>query len=259
MDIVSAILLGFIQGLTEWLPISSSGHLVMVQTIFGISIPPEFDIVVMIGTIAALVLYFRKKLLELLFGLLARDEKQIRYLILIVLAGIPTALIGFAGRATFKGFFGNPIIVGLFIMATGGFLILASGSKTKESGIKPLHSLLVGTAQGIAVAPGISRSGSTIGTALLLGIPAVEAAEFSFIIGIPAMTVASLLEFKDAQAIGIENSVLVAGILAAFIAGYASIGFFMRLLKERKLYWFGYYCIAAGAAFILFVLSMKSA
>ena len=248
LDIFSAALLGIIQGFTEWLPISSSGHLVVAQSLLGIAAPPEFDIAIMAGTTLALVIYFQERIGALLRGLLRRERKSIDYSVMIALAGVFTAIIGFAGKSFFKGLFAKPVIVSLLIAVTGIFLLLAS--RAKEGGVLDLKKAsFIGIAQGIAVAPGISRSGSTIGTAVLLGVKPKEAAVFSFLIGAPAMAIASTIEFLGTEGGGILLPELVVGSITAFIAGYVGIGFFMKILEKGKLEWFGYYCVLAGLAF----------
>ncbi len=244
---MQALLLGLVQGFTEWLPISSSGHLVIAHSLFNIPSNAAFDIVLMLGTIAALLLYFRAKIIWLLKGVIGMEQTALRYVLLLIIAGIPTAIIGFAGKKLFEGLFAMPFIVSLFIITTGIFLFIASAATNRKKQIGTSDALLVGLAQGIAVAPGISRSGSTIGTALLLGVEPKAAAEFSFIVGIPAMIIASLMEFQGMSGVG--SSDIAIGIAASFIAGYASIGFFMEILKRGKLRWFAYYCILAGIAF----------
>ena len=249
ITIPEALFLGLVQGFTEWLPISSSGHLVIFQSLLGISVPPDFDIVIMAGTIAALVLYFRRKILTVLLGIVSGERHALFYAALIVLSGIPTGIIGFAGKQFFKTLFGQPFVVSLLIIVTGLFLFLASRKKDQKAELNIKSALLIGIAQGVAVAPGISRSGSTIGTALLLGIKPKDAAEFSFLIGIPAMTIASALTFMDQPAAGTGFVPLLVGVIAAFGAGYASIGVFMKLLQENRLYYFAVYCIVAGSIF----------
>ena len=249
ITILEALFLGLVQGFSEWLPISSSGHLVIFQSLLGISVPADFDIVIMAGTIAALILYFRKKMLVLVLGLVTGERHALFYAALIVLSGIPTGIIGFAGKHFFKGLFGQPFIVSLLIIVTGLFLFLASRKKDQKAEVATKSALLIGIAQGIAVAPGISRSGATIGTALLLGIKPKDAAEFSFLIGIPAMTLASALTFMEEPASGTGFAPLVVAIIAAFLAGYASIGLFMKLLQENRLYYFAIYCVLAGSIF----------
>lgn len=249
LDILSAIFLGLVQGFTEWLPVSSSGHLVVSQALLGIDVPPEFDIAIMAGTIAALLIYFRGKIIWIARGLLKFDKAAVDYAILIIAAGVPTAIIGLAGKSFFKGLFASPFSVSLLIVVTGLFLYAASAKKMGEKKLAWPIAAVVGIAQGIAVAPGISRSGSTIGAAMLLGIKPAEAAEFSFIIGIPAMSVATAVEIIGVQSAGVGMDALAAGIVAAFAAGYASIGFFMRLIGSGKLHYFAYYCIGAGLLF----------
>ncbi len=251
LDIFSAALLGLIQGFTEWLPVSSSGHLVVVQALLGIEVPPEFDIVIMIGTTLALVIYFREKIIGLARGLFGGKKESFEYFLFIAAAGFFTAIIGFAGKTFFKGLFGQPVIVSLLIAATGVFLLIASSRKNLGEKMCLARAGLIGIAQGIAVAPGISRSGSTIGTAMLLGVKPKDAAEFSFLIGAPAMAIASGIEFFGAENAGAGLPELAVGAVAAFLAGYAGIAFFMKILERGKFAWFGYYCILAGLAFAL--------
>jgi undecaprenyl-diphosphatase len=249
LTIPEALFLGLVQGFTEWLPISSSGHLVLFQSLLGISVPSDFDIVIMMGTIAALILYFRKKILSVLMGIVVGDRSALYYAALIVLSGIPTGIIGFAGKQFFKGLFGQPFVVSILLIITGIFLFIASRQKNQKAEVDAKSALLIGIAQGIAVAPGISRSGATIGTGLLLGIKPRDAAEFSFLIGIPAMTIASVLTFLEEPASGTGFAPLLAAIIAAFLAGYASIGLFMKWLQENRFYYFALYCVIAGSIF----------
>jgi undecaprenyl-diphosphatase len=254
ITIAEALFLGLVQGFTEWLPISSSGHLVILQSLLGIAVPPEFDIVIMAGTIAALVLYFRTRILSLLAGLAAFDRQAIRYLGFIILAGAATALIGFSVRPFFLGLFSQPFVVSLLLIVTGIFLFIASRPRDQDKEITATSALLAGIAQGIAVAPGISRSGATIGAALLLGVKPKDAAEFSFLIGIPAMTIATVLTYLEEPASGTGFAPMVVAVVAAFAAGYASIRVFMKLLEENHLDFFAWYCVLAGTLFAFLTL-----
>jgi undecaprenyl-diphosphatase len=253
LTITHALILGLLQGFTEWLPISSSGHLVIVQSLMGVEVPAQFDIVIMLGTITALILYFRTRILSLIRGLSTGDPASIRYVLFIIIAGIATAVIGFSGKHFFIGLYDQPFIVCLFLILTGIFLYAASRPAIHESDLSNKSALLIGIAQGIAVAPGISRSGSTIGTALLLGIRPREAAEFSFIIGIPTMLVASLIIFLEEPGGGVPVISLIVAIAGAFVAGYASIGIFMKLFEKNHLDIFAYYCIVAGSVFAILI------
>jgi len=253
ITIFEALFLGLVQGFAEWLPVSSSGHLVIFQTLLNISVPSDFDIVIMAGTIAALILYFRKKIIFICRGVIEGDRNAINYAVLILVSGIPTGIIGFAGRQFFKSLFGQPVTVSMLIVITGIFLFIASWpwQKNLTSQITIKNALLIGISQGIAVAPGISRSGITIGTAVILGIKIKDAAEFSFLIGIPAMTVAAALTFLEEPASGTGFAPLVVAIIAAFVAGYASIGILMKIFEENRLYYFAPYCILAGTTFAI--------
>jgi undecaprenyl-diphosphatase len=244
-----ALALGLLQGITEWLPISSSGHLVIFHSLLGIPVPPEFDIVIMAGTIAALILYFRAKILSLLTGLVKGDRQAIRYCFFIVIAGTATALIGFAARPFFLTLYARPFIVSLLLVVTGIFLFIASRPRAAVGDMNAGTALVIGIAQGIAVAPGISRSGSTIGAALLLGMKPQEAAEFSFIVGIPTMIAASAITLMDEPMGGVPPLLLLVAVVAAFVAGYASIGIFMKVFRTNHLDIFAYYCILAGCLF----------
>ncbi|RPI40915.1 MAG: undecaprenyl-diphosphate phosphatase [Methanoregulaceae archaeon] len=249
ISILEAILLGIVQGFTEWLPISSSGHLVLIQSLLGISVPAAFDIVIMVGTIIALIIYFRQTLISLAQGIYARDRIALRYCFFIIIAGIGTALIGFFGKTFFKGLFYQPFLVSCLLIVTGIFLFIASKAKSPAGEMTAKKSFIIGIAQGIAVAPGISRSGSTIGAALLLGIKAEDAAVFSFLIGIPAMTIASFVTLLEEPAVTVTALPLAVATVTAFITGYASIELLMRLLKENRFILFAYYCIGAGLLF----------
>jgi len=253
LTVVQALILGLLQGFTEWLPISSSGHLVIVQSLMGVKVPAQFDIVIMLGTIAALILFFRTRILILIRGLCTGDPESLRYILFIVIAGIATASIGFFGKHFFVGLYDQPIIVCFLLIITGIFLYIVSRSAIHNTELSNKSAILIGIAQGIAVAPGISRSGSTIGTALLLGIRPREAAEFSFIIGIPTMLIASLIIFFEEPSGGVPAISMIVAIAGAFIAGYASIGIFMKLLEENHLDIFAYYCIVAGSVFAILI------
>jgi undecaprenyl-diphosphatase len=205
----------------------------------------------MAGTVEALILYFRKKIYSLFRGVLAGDRSAMMYVALVILAGFPTAVIGFDFRIFFKSLFSQPFIVSLLIIVTGVFLFIASRKKDTTGEVSPLSALLIGIAQGIAVAPGISRSGSTIGTALLMGIKPKEAAEFSFLIGIPAMIIASGLTYMEGPASGIGFLPMIVAVIAAFLAGYASIGLFMKVFEQNRLYYFAFYCVVAGSVFAI--------
>jgi undecaprenyl-diphosphatase len=247
ISIPEAIFLGIIQGITEWLPVSSSAHLALVQHYLGVSAPVSFDVSLHLATILAVIAYYRHDLLSLGRGAIACDPKSVRFAGLILIAAIPTAIIGFAFRDLFKSMFASPAAIAIMLAMTGIFLIIANRANG-ASQPDAKASLAIGVAQGIAVAPGISRSGATIGTALLLGMRKDEAARFSFLAGIIPILGASLIEGREAVLGEAGLLPLAAGFITAAIVGYLSIGLLLRVLRGSKLQWFGYYCLALGLA-----------
>ncbi len=264
MDILDAIILGIIQGITEWLPVSSSGHLALAQHYFGIDASVAFDIVLHLGTLLAVFIYYRNDILSLAKGVLARDANSLRFASLIIAAAIPTAIIGLLLKDFFESMFASPLSIAIALSITGIFLILSSwissrrlkapAAKTRNAEPGTASALIIGIVQGIAVAPGISRSGATIGTALLLGIGKEEAARFSFLAGIIPILGAAVLEGRHAVDAGIDVLPALAGFATAAIAGYLSIGLLLRLLKESRFQWFGYYCLLLSAAVCIIVI-----
>jgi len=253
MELVQAILLGALQGVTEWLPISSSGHLALAQHFLGVSPPLLFDLALHAGTLLALVVFFRKEILELLRALASLDFQSPagKLIPLLVLAMLPTALIGFAFKPFFESMFSAPLLVGAALLVNGAFLYLTKFAKAgKELGV--ISSLVVGVAQGLAVAPGISRSGATISTALLQGVERRKAAVFSFLLAIPAVGGASAYEFasNSGSLAGVGSDALVLGIIVAGIIGYLSLGLLFRVLDSRRFHQFAYYCWLVGAVAI---------
>ncbi|MEW6748737.1 MAG: undecaprenyl-diphosphate phosphatase [Candidatus Micrarchaeota archaeon] len=269
MDILEALALGMIQGITEWLPISSSGHLALAQHLFGTEVPVSFDIILHLGTLLAVIAYYREYLISLVKGVLARDAKSLRLASLLIITAIPTAIIGLIFKDFFESMFSDMLSVAIALAVTGVFLIFA-GARTRkpDSGTpnpKPgtatpgpgtRDALLIGLAQGFAVAPGISRSGATIGTALLLGIERNEAARFSFLAGIAPILGAAILEGRHALSLDIGLFPLAAGFITAAIVGYLSIGLLLRFLKESRFHLFGYYCLLLSAAIIIVLIAL---
>lgn len=248
MDLLEAMLLGLIQGITEWLPISSSAHLAFAQHFFGIEASVAFDIILHLGTLSAVVAYYRSDIYSLVRGLIAFDGKSVSLAGLILLCAVPTAIIGFTLKDFFESMFTSPLAISFALLVTGLFLIISSKAKDGRKEIGAKEALIIGVAQGIAVAPGISRSGSTIGTALMLGIGREEAARFSFLAAIIPLMGAGLLEGRHALDGAIEPMPIAIGFISAAVAGYLSIAVLMRILNEGRFQLFGYYCIALAIA-----------
>jgi len=286
VNVAEALLLGLIQGLTEWLPISSSAHLALAQYFFGITAGVAFDIVLHLGTLLAVIAYYHKDIGRLIYGTLRLREAELRAVAFIFLAAVPTAIIGFMFKGFFESMFFQPIYVCAALLVTGVFLILsesysteakvkeierdaigspAFATKNLEAKIKAMEkkevgareAFIIGVAQGIAVAPGISRSGATIGTGLMLGVRKEEVARFSFLAAIIPILGAGILEGRDALATNIDVLPVLLGFAVSAAVGYASIGILLQFLKQNRLRWFGYYCIALSVA-VLVVLLMRA-
>lgn len=251
MDLLQAVLLGALQGLTEWLPVSSSGHLALAQLALGLSPPVFFDVALHAGTLLALLAFFRKELLALLRALLSLDfkGKEGRLIPLALLALIPTALIGFGLKGFFESMFYSARLIGVALLLNG-LLLYSTRSSNGKAGLSPASALVIGIAQGIAVAPGISRSGSTISAGLLQGVERRRAAWFSFLIAIPAIAGATAFEALNAVACPVGAMELLAGMTTAALVGYASIFLLFRALDSRRFHLFAWYCWIVGAAAI---------
>ncbi|TYO97508.1 undecaprenyl-diphosphatase [Geothermobacter ehrlichii] len=260
MSIGQAVFLGLLQGLTEFLPVSSSGHLVIAQHFLtGFRQPGVlFDVMLHVGTMLAVCLYFRHDLAALLSAPLRRNEedrRQLRLLGLLALASVPTAIIGLSLEDFFSRLFHSLPTVAAMLLVTGSLLFVAERLRRGERGIDRLgafDALLVGTVQGLAIIPGISRSGSTIAVLLLRGVDGEAAARFSFLLALPAVGGAALLSLRDLRAVqAAEIPAYLAGTLAAFLIGLASIHLLMGVIRKRRLLVFAVYCWLVGLLFLL--------
>lgn len=247
MEIQYAVLLAVIQGITEWLPISSSGHLAVVQQILEVEPPLLFDILLHAGTIIAVMFFMRREIIQIFLALRKPDLKneKFRLAVFVVVASIPTAIIGFTMRDFFGSMFTDARAIGLSLIITGIFLF-GCEIKKGDLGISTTSSLMVGVAQGLSIAPGISRSGATIGIALLFGVKRENAAKFSFLLSIPAILGATLFEAKDASFAGMNSGMIFTAPVVSAIVGYFTIGFFLDFVKERGMRPFSYYCFVLG-------------
>jgi undecaprenyl-diphosphatase len=259
MNSFEGFILGVIQGLTEFLPVSSSGHLVITQNLLS-SLTPSlaFNIIVHLATLLAVLIYFRKHCLNLL-------KPPFHIPTLIIIASVPTAIIGLLGKSYIESSLENPLFsAGALVI--NGFLLLLSRPlfktgkgfergtlfQIKLSKKTVVMALLIGVAQGIAIIPGISRSGLTIVTALFLGFTALQAFEFSFLISIPAVFGAFLLELGDLSALTLTPSIYI-GFLMAFVTGLAALYIIKDSLSKGYFPLFGYYCILVGGGLLLWL------
>ncbi len=269
-NLIISIILGLVQGTTEFLPVSSSGHLVILQAIIpGFKEPGLlYDLVLHLATLLAVLIYFRRDIFQIISGWLSNPLKfssdSPSWLgWLIIIGTIPTGIIGVSFESMFKHSFERPMLAAGCLLITGTLLVIASTLTRKAThsrilGIK--EALIIGLAQGLAILPGISRSGSTISVALLLGISAMDAARFSFLLSIPSILAAGLFEARDLviTASASQNGIMFysIGFLAAAIIGYISIAFLLKVLIKGHLHYFGYYCWLSGGGFIIYYALM---
>lgn len=269
MSVIEALVLGLVQGVTEFLPVSSSGHLAVLEHLWKLPAESRLPLATMLhgATALAVIFYFAPLLVRLVRGLWARDAawrvSSWRMVGFLALASVPAAVIGVAFSDMIDRAFSDPLLVGLMLLVTGGVLFgtrfaqagdpgqARSGDSPREVGWT--RALLVGIAQAIAILPGISRSGATIAGGLYLGMEREKAFEFSFLLSIPAITGAFLLEARKVDLTLLNPSALAVGMVAAFAAGLAALFVLARAVTGRKLHWFGFYCWLAGLATILFV------
>ena len=247
-----AALLGIIQGLTEWLPVSSSGHLVLVQQLLDIEQPLMLDVALHAGSLVVIILFLRTEILSILRAIWKRDfaSEPGRLAIYIAIGTLPIGLAGYFLHDTFEALFDNVLVVGIALVLTG-FLLLCT--LCREGSHNPGYgsSLLVGIAQAAALVPGISRSGATISTGLLSGIQREKAFQFSLLLAIPAICGATVLEITSAAGTGTRPLPLILGALISMAVGYVAISLLQKIVIHRKLHLFAFYCWALGLTVIL--------
>jgi len=266
MDIIQAIILGIVQGLTEFLPVSSSAHLVFVPEILKVQSSLVFDTILHVGSLVAVVIYFWKDIIHMLKSFFSslmdiprrqfrngiKEDKFKKLAWFVIIGSIPAGLAGVLFKDTFEALFNDVFIVGFFLIITG-FLLWGSemmsrrvNDKTSLQEMSVKNSILIGIAQAFAIAPGISRSGATISAGLFLGIERELAARYSFLLSIPAILGAALVQVKDISSIDVSTAVIIAGFLAAAITGYIAIKIVLKLIQEKNLLIFAYYCWIIG-------------
>jgi undecaprenyl-diphosphatase len=248
-----------VQGLTEFLPISSSGHLVFFQSLFGIEEPRLFfDVMLHLGTLLAVVVYFRTDIWKIVQGLKTKLKKKeegkegVKLFIWIILATIPTGLMGFFLKDWFESLFSKPKVVGGMLLITGSVLWLTRWAKREGRSLAQMgwiDAILIGVAQGIAIIPGISRAGLTISTGLFLGLDRELSGKFSFLLSIPAILGATLLEFRKIN-VGQELWATLIGTSIAFGVGVLALTFLMKIIKMGKISNFSFYCWGVGVVMI---------
>lgn len=260
MEILEAIILGIVQGIGEFLPISSSGHLVIAGELLELATGLTKDdgqklllnVVLHAGTLGSILVVYGKEIWEL--------RVQPRVCVMLILASIPAGVLGFALKDSFEQVFATPLIAGVALFATAGLLILGQRLEKNELNYEhlPLKSaFLIGLFQAAALVPGISRSGSTIAGGLMLGLQRRSAAAFSFLMAIPVIGGAVLVTLKDVftgETVAASPTALIIGGLVSFAVGLACLRWMVNLIAKGKLHWFAYYCVTVGTVTVVWQL-----
>jgi undecaprenyl-diphosphatase len=252
--VVTAIIWGLVQGLTEFLPVSSSAHLILVPALLGLDEPDLATTAVLhIGTLIALLWFYRRELIGMISAPTAPHNRRMWKL--LVIGTIPAAIIGLTLRSPIETLFSDPWIVAVCLVITGLILLVAhritAGTRTVDDGTAG-DAVVVGMAQAIALIPGISRSGMTMSAGLAQGMTRQESARLTFMLGIPAIAGAGALELVEVIHKGQLSPELLAGTVVAGISGYFAVSLFVKLIGRTGLLWYGLYCIAFGAiAYVL--------
>ena len=282
MSLFYAVILGLIQGLTEFLPVSSSGHLVIAQSFLGFSEPPIlFDVMLHGGTLLAVLVFFRKDIWMIISGIFGGAGEQEPgssdsinqdhphrnvgrwFFVLIIIGTIPAVIVGFTLKAFFEGLFSSPATVGFMLCITAAILYFADRQVRREKSVKDMSimdAILIGIFQAAAIIPGISRSGSTISLGIFRHLTSETAARFSFILSIPAIIGAIVLEVLDINELSThEFGIYMVGTAVAAITGYLSISLLIRTIKSFKLKAFSIYLWIIGFAVIWINILFKPA
>ena len=253
-DLIEAILLGIIQGLTEFLPVSSSGHLELAKVMFGYDKSAEesmlLTVILHAATALSTMVIFRKEIIEIITGLVSFDKEQVDFSGKIILSMIPAAIVGVLFDDHLEALFDRQILlVGLMLVLTGALLFLADQAKNTSKRVSWGNAFIIGLAQMVAILPGISRSGATISTSVLLGIDRTRAAKFSFLMVVPLILGKMAKDILSGEITYAEGELipLAAGFVAAFVTGLLACTWMIALVKKSKLSYFAYYCFMVAA------------
>jgi undecaprenyl-diphosphatase len=260
-QIITTIILGIVQGLTEWLPISSSGHLVILEHFFGLATTPLFDVVLHVGTLAVVVFFFRKEVKSILSALGHLDFKSEygRLIPVIVAATIPTGIIGLIYARYLEDSLQTILIIGITFIIGATLVYTSKLGRENTDTVAYSTAVIMGFAQGFAAFHGLSRSGATISTALLLGLKREKAFRFSFLLSIPAIIGDLLVEaYKQRGQIstsGIGWPELLIGTAVAALVGYVALTLLSRMVASRRFHYFAFYTWPLGVALVILALS----
>ena len=255
VSLIEILILAVIQGLTEWLPVSSSGHLIITQKVLGLNLPLIYSVMLHVGTLFVVLTVFRKDILDIIKALVKRDfsTEEGKLGLFITVGSVPIAIIGFLFYDVFESLFSNLPAVGLALLITG-WIIFVSEKRLGNRKMGILDSLIIGLAQGVTIIPGISRSGITIATGLLRKIDKATAFRYSFLLSVPAVIGATVMESKDLVTGNVNAVPLFLGAIISMVVGYTSLKLLQKIIMNEKFHLFAYYCWTVGIAIILFTI-----
>ena len=254
VTLIEALFLAVVQGLTEWMPVSSSGHLVITQTVLGLNPPLIFDVMLHVGTLIVVLTVFRNDIADIIKAVIKRDfeTEEGKLALFIVVGSVPIAITGFIFYDFFKSLFSNLVAVGLALIITGSVLFFSEKRiGNRKMGI--IDSLLIGLAQAVTIIPGISRSGITVATGLLRKIDKTKAFRYSFLLSVPAVIGATVMESRDLVLGNMDMAPLFLGATISMIVGYGSLKLLQKIVMNEKFHLFAYYCWTVGITIILFI------
>ena len=272
MSPIEAALLGLLQGLTEFLPVSSSGHLVLAQALLGLELQGVgFEVALHVATLFAVLWVYRRRVVSLASGLVQGKREAVTYVGLLMLASLPAAAAGILARPLFEDAFERPALVAALLLVSGAFA-WSIGRSAREERVGQAHrdrpgpvgAMAVGVAQAFAILPGISRSGSTVAVGARTGVEVVRMAEFSFLLSVPAVAGAALLQATDPAGaaflrvtgpVGVSGGIgwfaLAVGFTVALVTGVLAIRLFLRALSAGHFGWFAHYCWLLGGGYLI--------
>lgn len=257
MDSLTAILLGFVQGLSEFLPISSSGHLVIGQRLIGVEpAGVVLEVFLHLGTLLAVLVFYRKTVFSLIVGIVSRDAEALRYSGKLLIGTLPAVFLVLIARDAIRGAFDLPWVAGVSLIFTGCVLLSIKKTLKRATESEPSWwaAWWIGCAQAVAVLPGISRSGLTVAVALACGVRFEKAAEFSFMLSLLAISGATLVSVPEFLTAGpATQSTMILGVFSAALSGLVALGLFVRLLRRGVIYRFAYYDWVVGALFLIWL------
>ena len=246
VNYLEAIIIGLIQGITEWLPISSSGHLVLIESIFKVKEPIIYVAVVHLASLIALFIIFRRDIINIIKSWIKLDFKSesSKLGIYVIIGILPAALVGYLFFDFFKKMFTNLLFVG-FTFVINGIILMLSETRLGKKDLNFFSAFLIGVAQIFSIFPGISRSGITISVGMLQRIDKIRAATFSFLMAIPLIIGASIYSLKELEFTGNVNLLILSG-LSSFIFSYLTLRFLLKLIKNKRFHYFGWYSLVLG-------------